>query len=999
MPRYRIYELSARAVIGYAKEQTESIYTYHLNRQATEKCFIPRAAHEQEDNALFYQILCVLNGGEVTFPKENCVISDLADTIFYMDFRDIFDRSGSKKYIDRQKKAEAMFRPTGITLDFGSGKHTYVAFERSGSMSRQAKLSFIRTDLYEPVRRRIMMDMTVTDCQLSKLYAYNGLMLSGGTRIDGIDITAPHRVIVVDNPTHMTSASVITVEGGDTTNGTKKYRRVEKHEYIKVMRFDGEGLISKEYAKIIDKKFCGRHIHTSFQIRMPYVKGMLHEVDFKDFLRSGGTETITDIWGVKHPVESVDIILTKSMFKGYGWLTENGMTWEDYLSDFQKYNHALYITNTSKEKPEAYTELNYQFLNTLSMTAEEFRPADLPNGWEHSPADDGRNWITKAAEQRYYDLCADERSRIDYFATQNTPLGRCVRKNPLFINEPVCTRELDAQAESVLKKYALGHLIVAGDNRYLSGDLLEFLILMLDGNSSKSKRQQLFYIAAVTEQFLNNAFYAPGAAYESGETCTLLRNPHIARNEEIRLAVYPKVEQMRKHYLGHLHDVVMVDSEMLAAERLGGADYDGDMIKTIADPLLNECVKRNYEYGQIDNIDNLPLLYIPSEEAVIRNANDWHDRFVTVRDTFSSRIGQICNAAFDRSIIAYDENSTAEERQRCREETETLAILTGLEIDSAKSGVKPDLDEYLNKNTARSRFLKYKVLLDDDGDTAWYEQTPAEKRKDFLEKTDWNAVTSNVERLPYLAYMLKKNTPKLKPKPAMDSELFAFAAEPDWKEKLDSNILTAISALLRDYEACLSRVRACRAPIRHKAKQSDIDRILYSRGQEELYDSDTLYAVFSELDTQRVADIRREISAQAWHLMDMDTRLDFLSDMLLEYEEYFDLLSDFRFGGYRILGDLICDIDDENSAEERKKLCHDTDSEAFREMMQAYLDKPFSHGYREAVSAVCRKLLDKIIRPKLAVQYIAALGKRNLLWDLLPDKVESTVLEVKKRAE
>jgi len=46
-----------------------------------------------------------------------------------------------------------------------------------------------------------------------------------------------------------------------------------------------------------------------------------------------------------------------------------------------------------------------------------------------------------------------------------------------------------------------------------------------------------------------------------------------------------------------------------------------------------------------------------------------------VRDTFSSRIGQICNAAFDRSVIAYDENSTAEERQRCREETETLAIL------------------------------------------------------------------------------------------------------------------------------------------------------------------------------------------------------------------------------------------------------------------------------------------------------------------------------------
>ena len=41
-------------------------------------------------------------------------------------------------------------------------------------MSRQARLSFIREDFYDAVRRRIMMDMTIGDCQLSKLYAYNG---------------------------------------------------------------------------------------------------------------------------------------------------------------------------------------------------------------------------------------------------------------------------------------------------------------------------------------------------------------------------------------------------------------------------------------------------------------------------------------------------------------------------------------------------------------------------------------------------------------------------------------------------------------------------------------------------------------------------------------------------------------------------------------------------------------------------------------------------------
>ena len=193
----------------------------------------------------------------------------------------------------------------GITLDFGSGEQHYRAFERSGSMSRQAKLSFIRADLYDQVRRRIMMDMTVTQCKLSQLYAYNGLMLSGGIRIDGIEITRPHRVIVIDNFSIKRLARVI-------------------------------GLISKEYAKLIDQKLCGKHIHSSFQIRMPFIKGMLHKVDFKDFVRSAGCTYVTDIFGIRHPIEEIDIVLTRMMFKGFGWLRENNMTWEDYWSVFEK---------------------------------------------------------------------------------------------------------------------------------------------------------------------------------------------------------------------------------------------------------------------------------------------------------------------------------------------------------------------------------------------------------------------------------------------------------------------------------------------------------------------------------------------------------------------------------------------------------------------------------------------------------------------------------------
>ena len=1015
--KYRIYELSARAVISYGRQQ-DGTYTFHLSAAETEKCKSLSAPHEQDDNALFYQIMCVLHGDAFTGRPGGQLVTDLSDIIFYMDFSGIFDRSGArKKYRIRQEKAKALFRPEGVSLDFGSGPHRYLAFERSGSMSRQARLAFIREDFYDTVCRRIMMDMTIGDCQLSKLYAYNGLMLSSGIRIDGIGIDRPHRVVVIDNPTRTErNVSVITVEDDGTQSSTRKYHRVEKKEDIEITCFDGEGLISKEYARVVDEKLCGKKVHTSFQIRMPYVKGMLHEVDFKDFLTLCGTDTITDLWGMEHSVRDVDVILTKSMFKGYGWLTASGMNWEDYRTVFRKYRHALYITNVSKEKPEQTTELNYQFLTTVSIQGDEFRPADLPDGWDHSPETDERNWLTKQTELAYYNFCADESFRRNYFLEKfervswwerhqgkDQILAAVLKKNPHFINEPIYAKRLEAEADKIAEQYAVGRLIVAGDNRYLSGDLLDFLNCLPVTKTGTSKKANTFINFRWGLELNHQNFFAPSAAYQSSHVCTLLRNPHIARNEEMQL--YPLEDRKNLHdqYLGHLTDVVMVGYTSLAAERLGGADYDGDMIKTISDPILNECVKRNIYHDPprprsvFSRSHNLPLLMIPTVQPQIRSADDWEARFETVRSTFSSRVGQICNAALDRSIIAYNENSDAEERERCWEETETLAILTGLEIDSAKSGIRPDLDEYLtHKTVKRSDFLKYKTLVEEmETRRAWYEPTHATKVKAFFKKVDWNKVDSNVERLPYLAQQLKKNTPRIKARPAKDEELFSFARQPDWKGQLTPDKLATVDALLQDYDACLSRIRACRVPLKEKKRKSDVERILYARGQEDTYDPDELYALFGSLPPERVSALRRAMREQVWHFMDEDARERFLREWLPEFEDIYDLLTDFRFGGYRILGDIVCDMADENTGREKKRLFRENDSKAFTAMMSAFADKSPSRSYRDAVTAKCRELLTAIVRPTLAVRYVVALGRRDLLWDLLPEYIEKNVLEVR----
>ena len=999
--KYRIYELSAIALMRNAKKDDDGVYKYYLREEATRKCIAFSAPETQDDCALFYQIMAVLHNGDV---RASGVMEDLKDILIYIDFTNVFDRKGNnKRYAERIEKAKSMFRPEGVFLDFGNGGYRYVAFERSASMSRQSRLSFIREDFYEPVKERITLGMKIGNCQLSKFYAYNGLIMTDGFRVEDMSIWDSKKVIVIDNPTSVVhSAHYVTVKDDGTDKPIRRYERIETVGDLNVMEFDGEGLISPQYADFIDYLYCKMHIHSSFQIRMPYIKGVVHEADFASFLSEFGVTEITDIWGEMHKTSDIAIILTKSMFKGFGWMTENGIRWAQYLKICKQYKHALYISEVGQTDFEAFTHMNYQFLTTAAIQSEEFRPVDLPLGWTYSPEQDERYWITKPTEIQYYRFATDEEYRLRYFTrrgnyenagNKDKLWAAILKKNPKFINEKAFVKELDDHADSILKNYAIGKLISAGDTRYLSGDLMRFLRYLgggaLDGPAG----------VEISREYLGEGeFYAPGAAYRTNEFYTLLRNPHIARNEE---AVVRPVEEgyFRKKYLSHLTYVIMVASDTLIPERLGGADFDGDKIKTVADPLMNKCVARNYNGLQFDYMSaQIPVLHIPSATPQIRDANDWKARFETVRSTFDERIGLICNAAFNRSIIAYDENSSSDEREQMRKETETLEILTGLEIDSAKSGVKPDIEEYIGffvQLVPRSPFLKYKTIINSKDGREWYEDTVKEKLDAFFASYDWDEVTSNVEKLPYYARMLKKETPKLKPKPAKDAELFSFAKKNGWAKKLDPKDLKLMRTVIADYDAALHRIRVSRIKTKQMKRYGDIQKILFMRGQDKSYTPDELYGAFQDATADQIHTIRDEMKKQKWQLMSDEEREAFLVEYLpYDRHEYLDLFADFRHFGFRVLVDVVCDLDDMYSDEERKKnaVRTDTDSELVNDIMKHYLRGGIK-DYRDLAASRARLYLNGRIDADAALKCVIALKKRDFAMDVLLDRIEANAVK------
>lgn len=998
---FRIYTLSAIACMQSATLGANGVYKISLSEEAVQKCIACGAPTLQEECPLFDQIMDELRpDGYMRLG----VIEDLKEVLVFMDFSRIFDRSyRQKKYLDRQQKAKDMFRPEGILLDLGIGPERYIAFERSASMSRNAHISFIRADLYERIKRRITLGMDIGICQLSKLYAYNGLMLTSGKRVDA-NIFDPRRIVVVKNPRVLTDyMPVITVEDDGSENSVRTYHRVSEPQRIEIQHFDGEGLISREYANTVDRLYCGEHIHSSFQIRMPYIKGVVHEVDFKAMFHELGASYVTDYWGEQHPIDEVDLILTESMFKGLGWMTNAGLTFAAYLERCKAYRHALYISGFGQPDTVPFIQMNYQFLNTAAIDGEQFRPSDLPDGWDHSPNDDQRHWITKTTEIEYYRNLADEQFRIDCYTKADYPMGsrgdaiaKLLQKNPLFIREKALYTHFEEKAETILSSYARGELYAAGDNRYLSDDLLLLIRYLVRGQA-----HDVTMVELAQETLKEGEFYAPGYTYYRNEMFTLLRNPHIARNEET-VAVFPEeIGYYRNKYFSHLHYVAMVNAESLIPERLGGADYDGDMIKTIADPLLNDCVAKTYTGGvHYDTADTiLPVLKIPAANPILRDANDWEARFETVRSTFDSRIGQICNAAFNRSVVAYDESLSEEKRQKRMEEVETLEILVGLEIDSAKTGIKPDLSEYLTKNRMeRSPFLQYKDIVSSKELPNWYEPTQKEQLDEYFASINWKIVTSNVERLPYLAKRLAENTPRLKPKPAKDEELFAFCRKKDWKKRIDPDALSFMRSVITDYESVQRRIRLIRVRRKDFRRRSDIERILYRRGQEDSYTADELYGVFQRYSAKEIAHYRDKLEAVNWHLMPEAERELFLMPVIpYEYHAaYMDLFTDFREGGYRLLIDVLSDYDDFYRAEARKENAYsrENDSELVQRILSKYRREPQTN-YRRFAARETSKYLAETIDGDLAVQCAVALRKRDFVLEVLLEHLLPNVVRGK----
>ena len=787
---YLIMELNAKNMVTYWKDSSQDA-TYDINFEFHLKFFLPEYRKRYinvidrfDSCPLFDQIeyICQTDSFNeyaksrfiTKLPRHNSddyiEISDnkkIDKSLIFMDCTgvikqkktDIFghpiEEEESEEETILRLKTESLFT-SGISVDYGDEVVHYVPFDKSNSMSKKNKISFIDARLYEALNKRLLFDIDFIKSKyqlvLSKFFAYKGLYMSSSVRVDRnlllsdaqkfqenknisepLNATLSRKIIVINEKIWNVNCSDLVFYSNTSddrqlfSNEDREdhFQHCTKDTYIIDSLFDGEGIISPAYASLINQSLnkgsLDAHNATSFQIRMPFTKGMLHQVDFKDFLNSYVQNVkrdepiyIHDYFGIRRDLREAEIIMPSSMFKWGSWLKDILTDVDDpmqyYFDKFIQYSHSMYIANTDNILGnKKYTSLNYQFLNTLKLAPDNLK---ILLDSHVKKAMDPYSYLKDMSTT---DIDEDGNPIFNELSASMAAL----LKNRIFEHQKKIDADLKATSNSLIVDLALGKIIVDGEIRFLSRDLLFFLtnLLYLNAkylknnlhkNNDKSEeyilkcKNHINELKATSDKiYRENAlhswtFYMAGSKIEldSNRYYSIFRSPHLSRNEQC--ALKPYTNKIYDRYFSHLSGVIMLSSNSLDPLALGGADFDGDFVKIISNELVTQAVLDGAYEMKSDRNKSYYVRKLPIVDIIAQKSNKYkipdttHPRFLSIiRDTFDSKVGSISNAAIKLGQVQYGYNYDSVEPKmpvKCQDCT----IITGLEIDAAKTGYHPN---------------------------------------------------------------------------------------------------------------------------------------------------------------------------------------------------------------------------------------------------------------------------------------------------------------------
>lgn len=441
-----------------------------------------------------------------------------------------------------------------------------------------------------------------------------------GRRVMVEEIEKPkgHKVIKSENKRYPVYVEEQTEEIPDIIskfNVGYEVKVIPNHEN-EIAPFDGQGLISFEYARKLSNKLNLNYTSNAFQIRMPYIKGLMITYDLKSWFEEKEVTHIIDLWNNPIDITKIDMIMAESCFKAKLEAgKDSAIPWlfssiDEYIKLLKEYGHEyIGITNYAKsaKQEDLYTPLTYQFINSLNLDVEKLRQLNKKIGNLYVKI---LNRGDVASVKAFLNMIKTE-SEDDVF---HTDIAKAIDINERMIFDPRVQVFLRRQILRVFKELAIGRVPVKGDYKFVTGDCVALAEWITYNDKEKVKGFLHF-----------NEFYCKGKVGQH----VMMRNP-LTSWHEVKKATFVS---SNNRYVRHLNNVIQFNAgKDLTMAQLSGCDFDGDKVllsneSLICNSVIDDLVIVNVDdkttanakpYGT-DSIIEFELKNLSNETALVTN--------------------------------------------------------------------------------------------------------------------------------------------------------------------------------------------------------------------------------------------------------------------------------------------------------------------------------------------------------------------------------------------
>lgn len=600
----------------------------------------------------------------------------------------------------------------------------YSRFGKSASQGKDGITAFVCDDIFDELYMITQMDIPINECVISKYEAQRCLPFSSCTLIHDY---MPNIVIIGEYEKVLHNQFIKYVveqekEFTDKKTGKqKKYksREVEEgYKDIKLSPFDGCGCHEHEFMENISAQLGLDYNAIGTQVRLPFIKGYSLYVPFRKILREWGYEYITDIYGTKHHIDTIDCIWNISMFKGHKLFKDKYgcNAWIEYKNTLRKYSYKLGISKFSRhiKHINKYTRMNFQYLQCLDLWNPKY--IDYYENKEIGDYDildsnnDGK--IIKLA--KYTTALFENIINGEMFYTYKfmgitdtedyEPESKYLEAalvNPVMLKDPAVKQFIYRKLKKAIDEAKVGKIYCSGFYHTGVGDMIGYLQYAVGQD----------VVGCLNERELYSGNFNCGDIIS-------FRSPLVDPSEVNRITI-ARNDTINK-WFGYFkdQDVVMFNMYDISAPQQGGADYDGDIFFLCDDPIIiNAKIDKPIILDIEDKVTTTPKPY--TKENIVEYE-------IMTRD---NRIGEITNVV---TSIENRYTSNEEIKKRYDDDSSLLRIMQGKEIDFLKTGFRWQMNKRLRGHLKQ---LPYFLLFNYPSKRKTY-RTLIEKNKQIENKED-----------------------------------------------------------------------------------------------------------------------------------------------------------------------------------------------------------------------------------------------------------------------